>query len=114
MGEVRPGPLGRASAALTLSRSSGAAHRGVQNRWAGRRPPVRRHVPASRTAQDLADHIILFGSRDRLVFDRETGKPRGYGFCEFAGTSSSPVCACAREYEFYLTDPLLLPSIYVA
>jgi len=23
----------------------------------------------------------------RLVFDRETGKPRGYGFCEFAGTS---------------------------
>lgn len=22
----------------------------------------------------------------RLVFDRETGKPRGYGFCEFAGT----------------------------
>jgi len=21
----------------------------------------------------------------RLVFDRETGKPRGYGFCEFAG-----------------------------
>lgn len=25
----------------------------------------------------------------RLVFDRETGKPRGYGFCEFAGTSNS-------------------------
>jgi len=23
----------------------------------------------------------------RLVFDRETGKPRGYGFCEFAGMS---------------------------
>jgi cleavage stimulation factor subunit 2 len=22
----------------------------------------------------------------RLVFDRDTGKPRGYGFCEFAGT----------------------------
>jgi hypothetical protein len=22
-----------------------------------------------------------------LVFDRETGKPKGYGFCEFAGTS---------------------------
>lgn len=21
----------------------------------------------------------------RLVFDRDTGKPRGYGFCEFAG-----------------------------
>jgi len=23
----------------------------------------------------------------RLVFDRETGKPRGYGFCEFAGNA---------------------------
>ena len=21
----------------------------------------------------------------RLVYDRETGKPKGYGFCEFAG-----------------------------
>jgi cleavage stimulation factor subunit 2 len=25
----------------------------------------------------------------RLVFDRETGKPRGYGFCEFAGAHHS-------------------------
>jgi len=25
-------------------------------------------------------------SPPRLVFDRETGKPKGYGFCEFAGT----------------------------
>lgn len=24
----------------------------------------------------------------RLVFDRETGKPKGYGFCEFAGPSA--------------------------
>lgn len=24
----------------------------------------------------------------RLVFDRETGKPRGYGFCEFAGVAT--------------------------
>ena len=23
--------------------------------------------------------------RHRLVFDRDTGKPKGYGFCEFAG-----------------------------
>ncbi len=23
----------------------------------------------------------------RLVFDRETGKPKGYGFCEYAGAS---------------------------
>jgi len=27
----------------------------------------------------------------RLVFDRETGKPKGYGFCEFAGTIISVV-----------------------
>ena len=28
--------------------------------------------------------------RHRLVFDRDTGKPKGYGFCEFAGTSWYP------------------------
>jgi hypothetical protein len=32
------------------------------------------------------DHVTN-ASFSRLVFDRETGKPRGYGFCEFAGTS---------------------------
>ena len=30
----------------------------------------------------------------RLVFDRETGKPKGYGFCEFAGTSHVPFSSC--------------------
>ena len=24
----------------------------------------------------------------RLVYDRDTGKPKGYGFCEFAGMTS--------------------------
>ena len=37
-----------------------------------------------------AHSVLFFQSqlRSRLVFDRETGKPRGYGFCEFAGTSN--------------------------
>ena len=26
----------------------------------------------------------------RLVYDRETGKPKGYGFCEFAGSYYVP------------------------
>ena len=30
----------------------------------------------------------------RLVFDRDTGKPRGYGFCEFAGTFNSIRAIC--------------------
>jgi cleavage stimulation factor subunit 2 len=29
--------------------------------------------------------VLLASYPTRLVFDRETGKPRGYGFCEFAG-----------------------------
>ena len=31
---------------------------------------------------------------DSLVFDRETGKPKGYGFCEFAGTFYVPPSSC--------------------
>lgn len=31
---------------------------------------------------------------DSLVFDRETGKPKGYGFCEFAGTFYVPLSSC--------------------
>ena len=32
---------------------------------------------------------LSYSLRARLVFDRETGKPRGYGFCEFAGAPVS-------------------------
>jgi cleavage stimulation factor subunit 2 len=32
----------------------------------------------------------------RLVFDRETGKPRGYGFCEFAGAHLSLLPSTSR------------------
>ncbi|TCD62134.1 Cleavage stimulation factor subunit 2 tau variant [Steccherinum ochraceum] len=31
----------------------------------------------------------------RLVFDRDTGKPKGYGFCEFAGTADSILNSCS-------------------
>jgi cleavage stimulation factor subunit 2 len=38
------------------------------------------------------------------VFDRETGKPRGYGFCEFAGIRvSSPLPPPASKYPWILT-----------
>lgn len=30
----------------------------------------------------VSGHML---THSRLVFDRETGKPRGYGFCEFSG-----------------------------
>ena len=30
----------------------------------------------------------------RLVYNRDTGKPKGYGFCEFAGTSIYSLYAC--------------------
>jgi hypothetical protein len=34
----------------------------------------------------------LLNAPNRLVFDRDTSKPKGYGFCEFAGTSFFPDC----------------------
>ncbi len=33
----------------------------------------------------VSGHML---THSRLVFDRETGKPRGYGFCEFSGVFS--------------------------
>jgi cleavage stimulation factor subunit 2 len=33
--------------------------------------------------------LFIVSLPTRLVFDRETGKPRGYGFCEFAGAHAS-------------------------
>jgi cleavage stimulation factor subunit 2 len=43
-------------------------------------------VVGFRHALSSSSPKILLISLERLVFDRETGKPRGYGFCEFAGT----------------------------
>ena len=37
------------------------------------------------TRRDASPSLSLTYAPPRLVFDRETGKPRGYGFCEFTG-----------------------------
>ncbi|KAH9036815.1 hinge domain of cleavage stimulation factor subunit 2-domain-containing protein [Lactarius pseudohatsudake] len=46
------------------------------------------NVPYNMGEEQLIDVFKSVGQvvGFRLVFDRETGKPRGYGFCEFAGT----------------------------
>ena len=57
----------------------GSTHRRLQKRRSGCWSPVRQRPLAL---------IILKRSRPSyisLVFDRDTGKPKGYGFCEFAG-----------------------------
>ncbi|KAJ6613560.1 hypothetical protein B0H10DRAFT_215055 [Mycena sp. CBHHK59/15] len=52
----------------------------------------------------------------RLVFDRDTGKPKGYGFCEFAGTLlySPGLCirACLTQalYSNHQTQPTRNPQ----
>ena len=42
------------------------------------------NLPYSTQEQDLIDHFSQWGEVDRatLVFDRETGRPRGFGFVE--------------------------------
>jgi hypothetical protein len=60
----------------------------------------------------------------RLVFDRDTGKPKGYGFCEFAGTSiyfhwlsesvsDSKFCIRNLRPNLFVRDHLLQPVILV-
>lgn len=51
------------------------------------------NIPYDMTEEELIQIFSQVGTvvGMRLVFDRETGKPKGYGFCEFAG-----------EYKFYL------------
>ena len=44
-----------------------------------------RFVSTTRASEDLSTVSL-----SRLVFDRDTGKPKGYGFCEFAGTCLVP------------------------
>jgi len=49
------------------------------------------NVPYNMSEEALIDVFKSVGQvvGFRLVFDRDTGKPKGYGFCEFAGTSIS-------------------------
>ncbi|KAJ8521511.1 hypothetical protein ONZ45_g1817 [Pleurotus djamor] len=46
------------------------------------------NVPYNMGEEQLIDVFKSVGQvvGFRLVFDRDTGKPKGYGFCEFAGT----------------------------
>ena len=44
----------------------------------------------------------------RLVFDRDTGKPKGYGFCEFAGTLFS--LHSVHIFVRYLTERFIFPT----
>ncbi|KHN75713.1 Cleavage stimulation factor subunit 2 [Toxocara canis] len=43
------------------------------------------NLPYSAREQDIADFFGQIGPvvNVRIVFDRETGRPRGFGFCEF-------------------------------
>ncbi|KAF9557803.1 hypothetical protein CPC08DRAFT_764350 [Agrocybe pediades] len=47
------------------------------------------NVPYNMTEEQLVGIFKSVGQviGFRLVFDRDTAKPKGYGFCEFAGTS---------------------------
>lgn len=49
---------------------------------------------------DRLAQIEVFITLARLVFDRDTGKPKGYGFCEFAGTA---IYSDMRQYSICLT-----------
>lgn len=48
------------------------------------------NIPYDMTEEELIQIFSQVGTvvGMRLVFDRETGKPKGYGFCEFAGKDS--------------------------
>ena len=50
-------------------------------------------VVGFRCAFILPPSRLSYSLPPRLVFDRETGKPRGYGFCEFAGIHVSLACS---------------------
>lgn len=56
------------------------------------------NVPYNMAEDQLIDVFKSVGQviGFRLSYDRDTGKPKGYGFCEFAGTSI--YFFCARKY----------------
>jgi hypothetical protein len=60
-----------------LNACSGPTHRSLQVRW----PGCWLQVIPSQSEINAVDNV----DPTRLVFDRETGKAKGYGFCEFAG-----------------------------
>ena len=61
----------------------GATDRRLQKCRSGCRSSVSQGPP---TVSFSCNNVVF---RCRLVFDRDTGKPKGYGFCEFAGTSQT-------------------------
>jgi RNA recognition motif-containing protein len=50
-----------------------------------------KNLPYATTNKELSDHFGRFGEIRRAVHctDRETGKPRGFGFVEFAHESDA-------------------------
>jgi hypothetical protein len=64
------------------------------------------NIPYDMTEEQLIDIFKEVGPvvSFRLMFDRDTGKARGYGFCEFADTETAASairnCKCAPSY-FY-------------
>ncbi|TFY55548.1 hypothetical protein EVJ58_g8174 [Rhodofomes roseus] len=57
------------------------------------------NIPYTIGEEQLIDVFKTVGSvvGFRLVYDRDTGKPRGYGFCEFSGTASFPAYQCVAH-----------------
>jgi cleavage stimulation factor subunit 2 len=49
------------------------------------------NIPYEMTEEQLVDIFKEVGpvTSFRLMFDRETGKARGYGFCEYADTETA-------------------------
>ncbi|CAI5438138.1 unnamed protein product [Caenorhabditis angaria] len=44
------------------------------------------NIPYQATENDIGNYFSQVGnvSNVRIVFDRETGRPKGFGFCEFS------------------------------
>ncbi len=70
------------------------------------------NIPYDTTEEQLVDIFKEVGpiASFRLMFDRETGKPRGYAFCEYADseTAASAIrnckpCTCCYRQVLLLT-----------
>uniref|UniRef100_A0A0B7B8Q6 RRM domain-containing protein n=1 Tax=Arion vulgaris TaxID=1028688 RepID=A0A0B7B8Q6_9EUPU len=71
-------PFPQESSNLPLSAAASAADRAHRSVFVG-------NIPYDATEEQLRDVFIQAGPvvSFRLVYDRETGKPKGYGFCEY-------------------------------